>query len=102
MLILTRRIEESVKIGSDIKITVMVIYEKKIVVRVQEPKNTKLNLRLGKATTITDDIKITLTGIDKYQVKLGIEAPAEMRIERENHQLNIKKSKSKKQSTAIN
>ncbi|MBT5305546.1 MAG: carbon storage regulator [Candidatus Scalindua sp.] len=39
-----------------------------------------MNLRLGKATPITDDIKITLTGIDKCQVKLGIEAPAKMRI----------------------
>jgi sRNA-binding carbon storage regulator CsrA len=82
MLVLTRRIGESVKIGSDIRITVMVIYEKKIVVRVQEPKNTKLNLHLRRATPITDDIKITLTGIDKNQVKLGIEAPSELRIER--------------------
>jgi sRNA-binding carbon storage regulator CsrA len=87
MLVLTRRIGESVKISNDIKITVMVIYEKKIVVRVQEPKNPKLNLRLGKATPITDDIKITLTRIDKCQVKLGIEAPAEMKIERENNML---------------
>ena len=68
MLVLTRRIGESVKIGSDIRITVMVIYEKKIIVRVQKPKNTKLNLRLGRSTPITDDIKITLTGIDKNQV----------------------------------
>ncbi|MBT3879905.1 MAG: hypothetical protein HON76_19670 [Candidatus Scalindua sp.] len=68
MLVLTGRIGESVKIGSGIKITVIVIYEKKIVVRVQEPKNTKLNLHLDRATPITDDIKITLTGIDKNQV----------------------------------
>ncbi len=86
MLVLTVRREESVKIGSDIRITVMVIYEKKITVRVLEPKNTKLNLRLGKATPITDDVTITLTGIDKCQVKLGIEAPAELRIERESNQ----------------
>lgn len=83
MLVLTRRIGESEKIGSDIRITVMVIYEKKIKARLQEPKNTKLNLHLGRATPITDDIKITLTGIDKNQVKLGIEAPVKMRIERE-------------------
>ena len=60
----------------------MVIYEKKIMVSVQESKKTKLNLRLGITTPITDDIKITLTGIDKCQVKLGIESPAEMKIER--------------------
>ena len=83
MLVLTRRIGESVEIGNDIKITVMVVYEKKIIVRVQEPKNTKINLHLNRATPITDDIKITLTGIDKNQVKLGIEAPEDMRIERE-------------------
>ncbi len=47
-------------------------------VRVQALKNTKLNLRLGKATPITDGITITLTDIDKCQVKLGIEAPTEM------------------------
>lgn len=94
MLILTLRREESVKIGNDIKIIVMVIYEKKITVRVLEPKNTKLNLRLGKATPITDDIKITLTGIDKCQAKLGIEAPAEMKIERENNHDSILKMQS--------
>ncbi len=69
MLVLTRRSEESVKIGSDIRITVMVIYEKRIKVRVQEPKNTKINLHLDRATPITDDITITLTDIDKCQVK---------------------------------
>ncbi|MCR4319300.1 MAG: carbon storage regulator [Candidatus Brocadiaceae bacterium] len=88
MLVLTRRTGESMKIGSDIIITVMVIYEKKIMVRVQAPKNTKLNLRLGKATPITDDITITLAYIDKCQVTLGIEAPAEMRIERGNNHIS--------------
>ncbi len=92
MLVLTRRRGESVEIGSDIKITVMVIYEKKIKVRVQEPKNTKMNIHLDRATPITDDITITLTGIDKCQVKLGIEAPAEMRIERENNHTQPRKN----------
>ena len=37
MLVLTRRVGESVKIGSDIRITVMVINEKKIIARVLDP-----------------------------------------------------------------
>ncbi len=59
------------------------IYEKKIKIRLQAPEDTALHIRLGKTITIRDGITITLTNIDKPQVKLGIEAPAEVRVERE-------------------
>ena len=42
-----------------------------------------LTRRLGEAITIGDNIKIILVDIDGKQVKLGIEAPREIEIYRE-------------------
>ncbi len=42
-----------------------------------------LTRKPGETITIRDGITITLTNIDKLQAKLGIQAPAEVRIERE-------------------
>ncbi len=58
-------------------------YEKIIKVRLQALEDTGMHIRLGKIITIRDGITITLTNIDKPQVKLGIHAPAEVRVERE-------------------
>ncbi len=38
--------------------------------------------RLGESVVIGDDIKITVVKIDKTQVKLGIDAPANMKVDR--------------------
>ncbi len=61
----------------------MLIYEKKIKIMLQASEGTAMHIRLGNIITIRDGITITLTNIDKPQVKLGIEAPAEVRVERE-------------------
>ncbi len=42
-----------------------------------------LTRREGESLKIGDDIKITVLNIDKSQVKLGIEAPANMNVKRE-------------------
>jgi carbon storage regulator len=42
-----------------------------------------LTRRLGEAITIGDDIKIIIVDIDGNQVKLGIEAPRQIEIYRE-------------------
>jgi len=42
-----------------------------------------LTRRVGESIRIGDDIKITLLGIVGQQVKLGVEAPAEVIVHRE-------------------
>lgn len=42
-----------------------------------------LTRRLGEAITIGDDIKIIIVEVDNNQVKLGVEAPREIEIYRE-------------------
>ncbi len=50
-----------------------------------------LTRRLGEAITINDDIKIIVVEIDGNQVKLGIEAPRNIEIYREELYKKIKK-----------
>ena len=83
MLILTRNPGQSIKIGDDIRITVLLVYEKRIKIRVQTSDDTGIYIRLGEEITIRDGITITLTNIDESQVKLGIEAPVGVKINRE-------------------
>jgi carbon storage regulator len=42
-----------------------------------------LSRKLGETICIDDRIKITITGIDRNKVRIGITAPAEMRVDRE-------------------
>jgi sRNA-binding carbon storage regulator CsrA len=83
VLILTRNPGQSIKIGDDIRITVLLVYEKRIKIRVQTSDDTGIYIRLGEEITIRDGITITLTNIDESQVKLGIEAPVGVKINRE-------------------
>ncbi len=62
-----------------------------------------LTRRLGESITIGDNIKVTVVDIDGNQVKLGIEAPRNIEIYREELFERIKgepftSSKSKKQN----
>lgn len=38
----------------------------------------------GQSTTIGNDIKVVILGVDGKQVRIGIEAPPDVRIERDN------------------
>ncbi|RMH61837.1 MAG: carbon storage regulator [Calditrichaeota bacterium] len=49
-----------------------------------------LTRRLGEAITIGDDIKIIIVDIEGHQIKLGIEAPREVEIYREELYKKIK------------
>jgi carbon storage regulator len=48
-----------------------------------------LTRKLGESVTIGDQIRVTVIGIKGHQVKLGIEAPAEMMIYREEIYIKI-------------
>ncbi|MCP4264065.1 MAG: carbon storage regulator [Candidatus Brocadiaceae bacterium] len=65
MLTLTRKPGESIRIGDNIRITVLLIYKNKIKIRVQASEDTAMHIRLGATITIRDGITITLTNIDK-------------------------------------
>lgn len=81
MLVLTRRLGESLIIGDDIKITVLNIGEDQTKLSVNDSEGMALDLQ--ETTTIKDGITVTLVKIDKAQVKLGIEAPEDVTINRE-------------------
>ncbi len=49
-----------------------------------------LTRRIGESLHIGDDIKIVVLGVDKSQVKLGIDAPREVAVHREEIYYRIK------------
>ena len=83
MLVLTRREGEGLLIGNDIRITVLIIFEKRIKLQLKDIENKVITCRLGATTPIRDDITVKVVDIDQKQVKLGIEAPKDMKIDRE-------------------
>ena len=82
MLTLTRREGESLLIG-DIRVTVLIIFEKRIKLLLKDSENKVITCRLGATTPIRDDITVKVVDIDQKQVKLGIKAPNDMKIDRE-------------------
>ena len=42
-----------------------------------------LSRKLGESICIDENIKITITGIERNKVRIGITAPAAMRVDRE-------------------
>ena len=80
MLVLTRRQDESLLIGNDIKITVLNIDTDQIKLSVNDSEGITLDLQ--ETITIKDGIKVTAKSI-KNQVKLGIEVPEDVTINRE-------------------
>ena len=53
-----------------------------------------LTRKLGETITIGDHVKVTVVGIDKGQVRLGIEAPRNIVVHREEIYNAIQKEKS--------
>ena len=83
MLVLTRREGEGLLIGNDIRVTVLIIFEKRIKLQLKDLENKVITCRLGATTPIRDDVTVKVVDIDQKQVKLGIEAPKDMKIDRE-------------------
>ena len=83
MLVLTRREGEGLLIGNDIRVTVLIIFEKRIKLQLKDLENKVITCRLGATTPIRGDITVKVVDIDQKQVKLGIEAPKDMKIDRE-------------------
>ncbi len=73
MLILTRKLGESIVIGDDIKITVLIIYKTQIKLGVNDSE--VVTIKLQESVSIRDDIIIKVVKIISNQVKLGIIAP---------------------------
>ena len=83
MLVLARREGEGLLIGNDIRVTVLIIFEKRIKLQLKDLENKVITCRLGATTPIRDDITVKVVDIDQKQVKLGIEAPKDMKVDRE-------------------
>ena len=83
MLVLTRREGEGLLIGNDIRVTVLIVFEKRIKLQLKNLENKVITCRLGATTPIRDDISVKVVDIDQKQVKLGIEAPKDMKIDRD-------------------
>ena len=83
MLVLTRREGEGLLIGNDIRVTVLIIFEKRVKLQLKDLENKVITCRLGATTPIRGDITIKVVDIDQKQVKLGIEAPKDMKIDRD-------------------
>ena len=85
MLVLTRREGEGLLIGNDIRITVLIIFEKRIKLQLKDSENGNkvITCRLGATTPIRGDIAVKVVEIDQKQVKLGITAPKDMKIDRD-------------------
>ncbi len=80
MLVLTRRIGERLRIGDDI-ITVLNISKGQIYIDVNISESLAINLQ--ETVSIRGGVTVKLVKADKTQVKLGIEAPADVTINRE-------------------
>ena len=83
MLVLTRREGEGLLIGNDIRVTVLIVFEKRIKLQLKNLENKVITCRLGATTPIRGDITIKVVDIDQKQVKLGIEAPKDMKVDRD-------------------
>ncbi len=85
MLVLTRREGEGLLTGKNIRITVLIIFENRIKLQLKDSENENkvITCHIGATTQIRSDIGIKIVDIDKQQVKLGIEAPEDVNINRE-------------------
>ncbi len=81
MLVLTRRQRESLRIGDDLKITVLTIHKNQIKLWVNDSESVTINLL--ESVSIREGITVTTVKIDKNEVKLGISAPKNITINRE-------------------
>jgi len=81
MLVLTRRQGESLRIGNDNKITVCIIYKTQIKLEINDSE--VVAIKLQESISIGDGIKISVENISNSQVQIGIIAPKDVKIDRE-------------------
>ncbi len=74
---------ERLLIGKDITVTVLIIFERRIKLQLKDSESKVMTCHIGATTSIRDDIAIKVVDIDKQQVKLEIEAPEDVTINRE-------------------
>jgi carbon storage regulator len=83
MLIFTRRIGQTLKIGSDIALTVLAIDRDEVRIRVDVAKTCFiLTGGVGQSLNIGDDVAITVLVVRKREVRLGVEARADTPVYR--------------------
>ena len=86
MLVLTRRREEGIILGDDIRLAVIGIDKLKRLVRVLIKHANfiyTINLSVGITFKLMEDVFITILHVNSNQTKLGVDAPLEMSIHRE-------------------
>lgn len=95
MLILTRRIGESINIGDDILVTILGVKGNTVRIRTATPELLILTRKLGEDINISNDIIVTILSIKGMQVRLGITAPRSIQVHREEIYLRIQAEKAK-------
>lgn len=89
MLILTRRIGETINIGDNIEVTISGIKGNLIRIRTATPELLVVTRKVGETIRIGKDISVTPLSIKGMQVRLGIEAPKDISVHREEIYLRI-------------
>jgi carbon storage regulator CsrA len=83
MLIFTRRIGQTIKIGEDIALTVLAIDREEVRIRVNVAKIwLLLTCSIGQPLNIGSDVTITVLVISQSKIRMGIEAAADTPVYR--------------------
>lgn len=88
MLILTRRIDESIKIGDDVTATVLDIRKHQVRFGVKAPQDVPVHRdddyqAVGESIRIGDSVTVTAVAFQGNQVRIGISAPRDVAVHRE-------------------
>lgn len=57
-----------------------------------------LSRKMGESIRVGDDVTVTVLGVARGQVKIGIEAPRELTVHREEVYLRIKEDKAREET----
>jgi len=89
MLALSRRIGEAIRIGDEFTLEVLDIGRHMVMLELERPDPDYdrsqwlvVDRRVGESFQVADDIQVFIKGVDGSLVRLGIDAPREVRIVR--------------------